>query len=58
MALAIEMLDPHGPVYGPDADTRGPGIVIVHGGEGPMAGWSHRFAVIVAAHGFRALPIS
>ncbi len=23
-----------------------------------MAGWSHRFAVILAAHGFRALPVS
>ncbi len=58
MDLTVEMLDPHGPVYGPGPGAAGPGVVIVHGGEGPMAGWSHRFAVILAAHGFRALPIS
>ena len=57
MSLRVETL-PHGPVYGPGDATPRPGLVIVHGGEGPWAGWSHRFAVILAAHGFRALPIS
>lgn len=56
--LAIEMLDGHGPVYGPSGTGHAPGIVVVHGGEGPMAGWSHRFAAILAAHGFFALPVS
>ena len=57
MSLRIETLS-HGPLYGSDDATPRPGIVIVHGGEGPWAGWSHRFAVILAARGFRALPIS
>ncbi len=57
MSLRIDPTE-HGPVYGPDDATPRPGIVIVHGGEGPWAGWSHRFAVILAAHGFRALPVS
>ena len=35
-----------------------PGVVVVHGAKGPMAGWSHRFAAILAAHGLRALPRS
>ena len=46
----------HGPIYAPDEPA--PGIVILHGSEGPMAGWSHRFAAILAAHGFAALPLS
>ena len=56
MSLRIDTTG-HGPLYGPNDATPRPGIVIVHGGEGPWAGWSHRFAVILAAHGFRALPV-
>lgn len=45
-------------IYGPGG--RGadglPGVVILHGSEGPGSGWSHRFAAILAAHGFLALP--
>ena len=46
----------HGPIYAPE--TPAPGVVILHGSEGPMAGWSHRFASILATHGFAALPLS
>ncbi|MEO1275799.1 MAG: alpha/beta hydrolase, partial [Pseudomonadota bacterium] len=42
----------------PEAAGPWPGILIVHGAEGPGAGWSHRFAAILAAHGFAALPMS
>lgn len=44
------------PVYGPSEGAKLPGVVILHGSEGPWAGWSHRFAAILAAHGFLAVP--
>ncbi len=56
--ITLETLAGFGPIYGPPGDAPAPGVVIVHGGEGPMAGWSHRFALILAAHGFLALPVS
>ncbi|MEM6389190.1 MAG: prolyl oligopeptidase family serine peptidase [Pseudomonadota bacterium] len=43
-------------LYGPADGAPAPGIVILHGSEGPGAGWSHRFAAILAAHGFWACP--
>lgn len=58
MALTLEQLDGAGPVYGPDGGAGLPGVIIVHGAEGPGAGWSHRFAAILAAHGFLAVPVS
>lgn len=44
------------PLYGPKARTGLPGVVILHGSEGPTAAWSHRFAAILAAHSMLALP--
>ena len=52
----IAQLEDHGPIYGPSQGDALPGVVILHGSEGPMAGWSHRFAVILAMHGLLALP--
>lgn len=57
MGLTLEMLDGL-PVYGPATGDRLPGIVILHGSEGPMAGWGHRFAAILAAQGMLAVPYS
>lgn len=57
MALSLEVIDGIGPVYGPDQGDDLIGVVIVHGSEGPMAGWSHRFAAILAGHRMLALPI-
>lgn len=54
----IETVKGHGPVYGPQEGEGLPGVVILHGSEGPMAGWNHRFATILAMHGVLALPIS
>lgn len=54
--LKIETLADAGPVYGPETGDALPGIVILHGSEGPMAGWSHRFAAILAAQGCFAMP--
>ncbi len=54
--MRLAQFDTHGPIYAPA--TPAPGVVILHGSEGPMAGWGHRFAAILAAHGFAALPLS
>ena len=43
-------------LYGPADGAPAPCIIILHGSEGPGAGWSHRFAAILAAHGFWACP--
>ncbi|MBF9032080.1 prolyl oligopeptidase family serine peptidase [Rhodobacterales bacterium HKCCE3408] len=56
--LKIEDVEGIGPLYGPEADGPGPAVAILHGSEGPGAGWSHRFAAILAAHGMRALPLA
>jgi dienelactone hydrolase len=45
-----------GPLYRPAEDGPVPAILILHGAEGAGSGWSHRFAAILAAHGFAALP--
>ncbi|MEL6644050.1 MAG: prolyl oligopeptidase family serine peptidase [Pseudomonadota bacterium] len=59
MALTLDVIPEIGPVYGPCGDAGDLiGVVIVHGSEGPMAGWAHRFAAILAGHGMLALPIS
>ena len=58
--LSLYQLGSFGPVYGPPpgpSDAALPGVVILHGSEGPMAGWAHRFAAILAAHGMLALPL-
>lgn len=47
-----------GTTYGPPGDGPFPAIMVLHGSEGPWSGWSHRIAVILAAHGFLAFPFS
>ncbi len=56
MGLSLHQLGSVGAVYGPAAGGALPGVVILHGSEGPWSGWSHRFAAILAAHGMLALP--
>jgi len=53
--LSLQQFGTHGALYGPGEGTALPGVVILHGAEGPMAGWSHRFAAILAAQGYLAL---
>jgi dienelactone hydrolase len=54
--LRIDMVEGVGPLYAPGGDAPVPMVMILHGSEGPGAGWSHRFAAILAAHGLGALP--
>lgn len=58
MKLAIHRrLLPHfGTTYGPAGDGPFPAVLVLHGSEGGLSGWSHRIAVILAAHGFLAYP--
>jgi hypothetical protein len=45
-----------GTTYGPPGDGPFPAIMILHGSEGALSGWSHRNAVFLAAPGFLAFP--
>ena len=56
MQLVIEEIPDIGPLYRPEAGGPWPGLMILHGSEGPGAGWSHRFAAILASFGIAALP--
>lgn len=56
MTLSLATLGDHGPLYGPAGAAPCAGVLVLHGAEGPMAGWAHRFAAILAAHGLLALP--
>lgn len=58
--MSIEILEIAGvgPLYAPQRSGSVPTILILHGSEGPMSGWSHRFAAILAAWGVAALPYS
>src|SRR5579862_5631848 len=47
-----------GCAYGPAGNDPFPTVLLLHGSEGGWSGWSHRDAVILAAHGFLALPFS
>jgi hypothetical protein len=51
--LSLETRGGAGPGCGPGTGTGLPGVVVVHGPEGRGAGWSRRFAAILAAHGRR-----
>jgi dipeptidyl aminopeptidase/acylaminoacyl peptidase len=58
MSLKIvrRLLPDFGTTYGPPGDGPFPAVMILHGSEGAWSGWSHRNAVLLAAHGFLAFP--
>lgn len=45
-----------GTTYGPPGDGPFPSILLLHGSEGGMSGWTHRTAAIFAASGFLCYP--
>lgn len=60
MSLKIirRLLPDWGTTYGPPGNGPFPAIMLLHGSEGGPSGWSHRLAVIFAAHGYLAYPHS
>lgn len=58
MALGIvrRLIPDWGTIYGPVGDGPFPAVMLLHGSEGGFSGWSHRNAVLLAAHGFLAFP--
>lgn len=58
MSLKIvrRLLPEFGTTYGPPGDGPFPAVMVLHGSEGGRSGWSHRNAVLLAAHGFLAFP--
>ncbi|MCM5554164.1 S9 family peptidase [Pleomorphomonas sp. NRK KF1] len=58
MSLKIvrRLIPDWGTTYGPPGDGPFPAVMIFQGSEGALSGWSHRNAVLLAAHGFLAFP--
>lgn len=56
-AIVRRALPGWGTTYGPAGDGPFPAVMILHGSEGAWSGWSHRHAVMLAAHGFLAFPL-
>ncbi|WP_110688953.1 alpha/beta hydrolase family protein [Salinicola endophyticus] len=56
LKIVRRLLPEWGTTYGPPGDGPFPTVMILHGSEGAWSGWSHRNAVLLAAHGFLAFP--
>ncbi|MET1413325.1 acyl-CoA thioester hydrolase/BAAT C-terminal domain-containing protein [Roseibium sp. HPY-6] len=58
MPLAVHrrLLPDWGTTYGPADAGPHPAVLVLHGSEGGLSGWSHRTAAILAASGFLAYP--
>lgn len=54
--IVRRLLPEWGTTYGPPGERPFPTVMILHGSEGALSGWSHRNAVLLAAHGFLAFP--
>lgn len=52
------LLPKWGTTYGPSGEGKFPGLLILHGSEGGVSGWSHRTAAMLAADGFLCYPHS
>lgn len=58
LRVVRRVLPDFGITYGPPGDGPFPAVLLLHGSEGGWSGWSHRNAVILAAHGLLAFPFS
>ena len=50
------LLSDWGTTYGPAGEGPFPSVMLLHGSEGGMSGWTHRTAAILAANGFLCYP--
>lgn len=55
--IVQRLLPGWGVTYSPPGDGPFPAIMLLHGSEGAWAGWSHRDAMLFAAHGYLVLPL-
>ncbi len=58
LPVVRRLLPDWGTTYGPPGEGPFPGIVLLHGSEGGLSGWSHRTSAIFAASGFLCYPHS
>jgi len=58
LAVHRRLMPDFGTTYGPAGDGPHPAVLVLHGSEGGLSGWSHRTAAILAASGFLAYPHS
>ncbi|RCK48651.1 thioesterase [Thalassospira profundimaris] len=58
LKIVRRLLPDWGTTYGPAGDGPFPAVMVLHGSEGGWSGWSHRNAVMLAAHGFLAFPFT
>ncbi|GGB55616.1 hypothetical protein GCM10011505_40770 [Tistrella bauzanensis] len=56
LKIVRRLIPDWGTTYGPPGDGPFPAVMVFHGSEGAWSGWSHRNAVLLAAHGFLAFP--
>lgn len=56
LSIVRRLLPDFGTTYGPPGAGPFPAVLVLHGSEGGWSGWSHRNAVLLAAHGFLAYP--
>ena len=56
LKIVRRLIPEWGTTYGPPGEGPFPALMVFHGSEGAMSGWSHRNAVMLAAHGFLAFP--
>lgn len=56
LSIVRRLIPEWGTTYGPAGEGPFPAVMVLHGSEGGWSGWSHRNAVLLAAHGFLAFP--
>ena len=56
LKIVRRLLPEFGTTYAPAEERPFPAVLILHGSEGGLSGWSHRAAVLFATHGFLAYP--